>query len=96
MCAHHPLFHSIKICLYKLGVYLALHQKKHHQVKGNDSSPLLHPHEIPPASSSEAPAQERQEPVGVGPEETTKVPETLAQGCRYGIMLLSVGSTRGL
>ncbi|CAN0309304.1 unnamed protein product, partial [Bubo scandiacus] len=58
-------------------LYLGLHQKKHgQQVKGGDSTPLLHsgdtlPGVLHPALGSSA--RERHGPVGAGPEESTKM-----------------------
>jgi len=54
-----------------------LHQEMHgQQVKGGDSAPLLHSGESPPGvlrPALELSAQERHGPVGVGPEEATKM-----------------------
>jgi len=54
-----------------------LHEKQHGQrVKGGVSAPLLHSGETPPGvlhPALESSAQERHGPVGVGPEEATKM-----------------------
>jgi len=57
--------------------YPGLHQKKSGwPIKGGDSAPLLHSDETPPGVlhlALEPSAQERHGPVGVGPEEATKM-----------------------
>jgi len=57
--------------------YPQLHQKQHgQQVEGGDSAPLFHSGETPPGvlhPALEPPAQEGHGPVGVSPEEATKM-----------------------
>jgi len=51
-------------------------QQRGQQVEGGDSAPLLHSGETPPGvlhPALEPSAEERHGPVGVGPEEATKV-----------------------